>query len=77
MGERIILSGTRIFGIWKRKQKISSKTARFTTARDRIGDQSAYNLLKRIHFHFTLIVMVLFVILAGYVIIYNIFLIYP
>lgn len=54
MGERSILSGTRIFGIWKRKQK------RYPKQRDlrKLGQEwkSIRHIisLKRIHFHFLL-----------------------
>ncbi len=61
MEGKSILSGTRIFGIWKRKQKNISKTAGFTKAGTGLEINPAYNLFEEDSFSFTsFIVMVLF-----------------
>ena len=58
----------------EKKTENISKTARFTKAGTGLEINPAYNLFEEDSFSFTsLIVMVLFVILAGYLIIYNIF----
>ena len=74
MEGKSILSGTRTFGIWKRKRKRISKAAGFTKAGTGMEVNPAYNLFEEDSFSFSsLIIMILFVILAGYLIIYNIF----
>ena len=71
----------RVFCLVQEPLESGKKTEKISRAWDlrklgQNGSQSAYNLFEGIHFHFSLIIMILFVILAGYLIIYNIFNIY-
>ena len=76
-----IYNGGKEYSVWyknlwnlEKKTENISKTAGFTKARTGLEINPAYNLFEEDSFSFTsLIVMVLFVILAGYLIIYNIF----
>ena len=63
-----------IFDNLEKKTETISKAAGFTKAGTGMEVNPAYNLLEEDSFSFSsLIVMILFVILAGYLIIYNIF----
>lgn len=76
-----IYNGGKEYSVWyknlwnlEKKTENISKTAGFTKAGTGLEINPAYNLFEEDSFSFTsLIVMVLFVILAGYLIIYNIF----
>ena len=76
-----IYNGCKDYSVWyknlwnlEKKTENISKTAGFTKAGTGLEINPAYNLFEEDSFSFTsLIVMVLFVILAGYLIIYNIF----
>ena len=76
-----IYNGCKEYSVWyknlwnlEKKTENISKTAGFTKAGTGLEINPAYNLFEEDSFSFTsLIVMVLFVILAGYLIIYNIF----
>ena len=76
-----IYNGCKEYSVWyknlwnlEKKTENISKTAEFTKAGTGLEVNPAYNLFEEDSFSFTsLIVMVLFVILAGYIIIYNIF----
>ncbi len=76
-----IYNGGKEFSVWyknlwnlEKKTENISKTAGFTKAGTGMEVNPAYNLLEEDSFSFSsLIVMILFVILAGYLIIYNIF----
>ena len=79
--ENGIYNGGKEYSVWyknlwnlEKKTENISKTAGFTKAGTGLEINPAYNLFEEDSFSFTsLIVMVLFVILAGYLIIYNIF----